>query len=218
MVGVRKQGFRSELDLHSICTKKQNRNQENKKQSPQNLEINSYEPQWQLNGMALGSSETCLHVAAGKVLLWFHIHISLCRVTATAHASDMLLQAGYCHAPYSSFNCAGSQTSLREVSPLRAGYCHGSMFAIHLCRVTNVFPGSLRNGVRKNGVRNQCPYRRCGVDTAIPYRPPFWREFCLCLPVRVERTVSILNFRIGSVSSIGGLIAATLFADTISNS
>ena len=29
---------------------------------------------------------------------------------------------------------------------------------------------------------------------------------------------SILNFRIGSVSSIGGLIAATLFADTISDS
>ena len=30
--------------------------------------------------------------------------------------------------------------------------------------------------------------------------------------------VSILNFRIGSVSSIGGLIAATLFADTVSDS
>ena len=29
---------------------------------------------------------------------------------------------------------------------------------------------------------------------------------------------SILNFRIGSVSSIGALIAATLFADTISDS
>ena len=29
---------------------------------------------------------------------------------------------------------------------------------------------------------------------------------------------SILNFRIGSVSSIGGLIAATLFADTVSDS
>ena len=29
---------------------------------------------------------------------------------------------------------------------------------------------------------------------------------------------SILNFRIGSVSSIGGLIAATLSADTISDS
>ena len=23
---------------------------------------------------------------------------------------------------------------------------------------------------RKNGVRNRCPYRRCGVDTEIPYR------------------------------------------------
>ena len=29
---------------------------------------------------------------------------------------------------------------------------------------------------------------------------------------------SILNFRIGSVSSIGGLIAATLFANTVSDS
>ena len=37
----------------------------------------------------------------------------------------------------------------------------------------------------KKGVRNRCPYRRCGVDTEIPYRLPFWREFCLFLPVRV---------------------------------
>ena len=44
---------------------------------------------------------------------------------------------------------------------------------------------SLGNGIRKNGACNQCPYRRCGVDTEIPYRPPFWREFCLFLPVRV---------------------------------
>ena len=29
---------------------------------------------------------------------------------------------------------------------------------------------SLGNGVPKNGVRNRCPYRRCGVDTEIPYR------------------------------------------------
>ena len=32
---------------------------------------------------------------------------------------------------------------------------------------------SLGNDVRKNGVRNRCAYRRCGVDTDIPYRPPF---------------------------------------------
>ena len=44
---------------------------------------------------------------------------------------------------------------------------------------------SLGNGVRKNGVRNRCPYRRCGVDTEIPYRLPVWREFCWFLPVRV---------------------------------
>ena len=84
---------------------------------------------------------------------------------------------------------------------------------------------------------------RCGVDTEIPYRRlPFWREFCWVLQVRVDSGVkfhiggfpfgensagfckfvwipgSILNFRIGSVSSIGGLIAATLFAATISDS
>ena len=44
---------------------------------------------------------------------------------------------------------------------------------------------SLGSGVRKNGVRNRCLYWRCGVDTEIPYRLPFWREFCLFLPVRV---------------------------------
>ena len=48
---------------------------------------------------------------------------------------------------------------------------------------------SLGNGVRKNGVRNRCPYRRCGVDTEIPYRLPFWGEFCLFLPVRVAPRV-----------------------------
>ena len=46
---------------------------------------------------------------------------------------------------------------------------------------------------------------------------PFWREFCLFLPICVAPG-SILNFRIGSVSSIGRLIAATLFADTVSDS
>ena len=39
---------------------------------------------------------------------------------------------------------------------------------------------------------------------------------CFCQSVWLPR--SILNFRIGSVSSIGGLIAATLFADTVSDS
>ena len=78
---------------------------------------------------------------------------------------------------------------------------------------------SLGNGVHKNGVRNRCPYRRCGVDTEIPYRLPFWREFCwvfFCQSVWLQG--SILNFRIGSVSSIGGLIATTLCADTVSDS
>ena len=62
---------------------------------------------------------------------------------------------------------------------------------------------SLRNGVRKNGVRNRCPYRN-NVDTEIPSRLPFWGEFCLfCQSVWLPG--SILNFRIGSVSSIGGV-------------
>ena len=68
----------------------------------------------------------------------------------------------------------------------------------------------------KNGVRNRCPYRRCGVDTEIPYRPPF-EENSAVFCQSVWLSGSILNFRIGSVSSIGGLIAATLFADTISD-
>ena len=54
-----------------------------------------------------------------------------------------------------------------------------------VCAFLQGFLRSLGNGVRKNGVRNRCPYRRCGVDTEIPYRLPFWREFCLFLPVRV---------------------------------
>ena len=48
---------------------------------------------------------------------------------------------------------------------------------------------SLGNGVHENGVRNRCPHRRCGVDTEIPYRLPFWREFCWVLPVCVASGV-----------------------------
>ena len=51
------------------------------------------------------------------------------------------------------------------------------------------FPRRLGNGFRKNGVRNRCPYRQCGVDTEIPYRLRFRREFCLVLPVRVASGV-----------------------------
>ena len=55
-------------------------------------------------------------------------------------------------------------------------------------RSTSIFR-SLGNGVRKNGVRNRCPYRRCGFDTQIPYRLPFWREFCCVSLVRVDSGV-----------------------------
>ena len=78
---------------------------------------------------------------------------------------------------------------------------------------------SLGNGVRKNGIRNRCPYRRCGVDTEIPYRLPFWRKFCCVFPVRVASGVDTeFPYRVRVVDSLGGLIAAILFADTVSNS
>ena len=76
---------------------------------------------------------------------------------------------------------------------------------------------SLGNGVHKNGVRNRCPYRRCGVDTEIPYQLPFWREFCWVLPVLVASGVDTeFPYRVRIVDR-GGVIAATLFADTISD-
>ena len=62
--------------------------------------------------------------------------------------------------------------------------------------------------VPQNRVRNRCPYRRCGVDTKIPYR-----LFSLILGsgelVEAELTCWFrrhprLNFRIGFLSSIGG--------------
>ena len=37
-------------------------------------------------------------------------------------------------------------------------------------RARQMYDRSLGNGVHKNGVRNRCPYRRCGVDTEIPCR------------------------------------------------
>ena len=63
-----------------------------------------------------------------------------------------------------------------------------------------------------------CPYQRCGVDTEIPYRFPNSVEKSVGFCRSVWLPVSILNFRIRSVSSIGGLIAATLFAATVSDS
>ena len=41
----------------------------------------------------------------------------------------------------------------------------------------------------KRRPQKQRPYRRCGVDTEIPYRLPFWREFCWVLQVRVASGV-----------------------------
>ena len=41
----------------------------------------------------------------------------------------------------------------------------------------------------KNGVCNRCPYRRCGVETEIPYRLRFWREFCWVSQVHVASRV-----------------------------
>ena len=68
----------------------------------------------------------------------------------------------------------------------------------------------------KKGVRNRCPYRGCRVDAEIPYRLPFWREFCRILQVRVASGVDTeFPYRVRIVDR--GLIAATLFADTVSS-
>ena len=76
---------------------------------------------------------------------------------------------------------------------------------------------SLGNGVRKNGVRNRVRIDDVGSILKFRIGFPFGGKsarFCQS----VWHAGSILNFRIGSVSSIGGLIVATLFADTISDS
>ena len=67
-------------------------------------------------------------------------------------------------------------------------YVYVRLFFCSFGYVLSIFR-SLGNGVRKHGVRHRCPYRRCGVDTEIPYRPPFWREFCWVLPVCVASRV-----------------------------
>ena len=76
---------------------------------------------------------------------------------------------------------------------------------------------SLRNGVRKNGVRNRCPYRRFGVDTEIPYR---LFSLILCRGESVEAELVL-----GAIQAVDaefpyldpivnrGTIAVPLFAD-----
>ena len=83
---------------------------------------------------------------------------------------------------------------------------------------------SLGNGVRKNGVRNRCPYRRCGVDTEIQYR---LLSLILC---GVESLEAELLVGFGGIEAIDtefpyrvpivdrGAIAVPLFADPISDS
>ena len=80
-----------------------------------------------------------------------------------------------------------SRNTLRD-SIAERGIAPICLVFIGLAQVSLRYPllRSLGNGVRKNGVRNRCPYRRCGVDTEVPYRLPFWKEFCLFLPVRVD--------------------------------
>ena len=69
------------------------------------------------------------------------------------------------------------------------GPCNQSFSRMCLGSSCSVVSRSLGNGVRKNGVRNRCPYRRCGVDTEIPYQLPFWRVFCWFLHIRVASRV-----------------------------
>ena len=75
-------------------------------------------------------------------------------------------------------------------------------------------PRSLGNSVRKSGVRNRCLYRRCGVDTGFPYR--LLSSLIVCAGWSGEAEFaqwfwrhrgSILNFRIGFLSSIGGRLS-----------
>ena len=76
---------------------------------------------------------------------------------------------------------------------------------------------SLGNGVRKNGVRNRVRIDDAGSILKFRIGFPFGENpagFCKS----VWLPESILSFRIGSVSSIGGSIAATLFAATFSDS
>ena len=75
---------------------------------------------------------------------------------------------------------------------------------------------SLGNGVRKKGVRNRVRIDDVGSILKFRIGCPFGENSAaFCRSVWLPK--SILNFRIGSVSSIGGLIAATLFADTVSD-
>ena len=77
---------------------------------------------------------------------------------------------------------------------------------------------SLGNGVRKNGVRDRCPYRQCWVDTEIPYR-----LFSLILSSGHLRLSLLVGF--GGIEAVDtefpyrvpivdrGAIAVPLFAD-----
>ena len=76
---------------------------------------------------------------------------------------------------------------------------------------------SLGNGVRKNSVRNRV--RIDDVWSILKFRIGFpFGENSAGFCKSVGLPGSILNFRIGSASSIGGLIAATLFAATVADS
>ena len=54
--------------------------------------------------------------------------------------------------------------------------------------------------------RNRVPYRRCGVDTEIPYRLPCWRDFCSVLQVRVASGVDTeFPYQVRIVDSLRGV-------------
>ena len=55
-------------------------------------------------------------------------------------------------------------------------------------------------------------------DTEIPCRLPFWREFCWILRVRVASGVDTKFAHRVRIVDRGGLILATLFAATVSDS
>ena len=71
------------------------------------------------------------------------------------------------------------------------------------------------------GLSARSQWRMCidDVGSILKFRIGFsFGENSACFCKSVWLPGSMLNFRIGSVSSIGGLIAATLFADTVSDS
>ena len=92
----------------------------------------------------------------------------------------------------------------------RGGFCPNSLFLCPFLGVSEMASAKMASAI---GVRID------DVGSILKFRIGFpFGENSACFCQSVWLPGSILNFRIGSISSIGGLIAATLFADTVSDS